>query len=217
MTQGMTIVQSDQPQYARTRPTRTLSSAKPPVKLYVPFHAVHQVAVSGVVTKSPHFYPFYAGPRWAELNAVKASGKLMANGSFVFAGTNQGSIEQAPAVYVWGVDRNGNLPTGPFAGRPNVKFDAIVIVRLDASLKPTAQVVDLVRGTTTDLPAFDVRIRGRKIAVTVPESLLPSTGLAPTRYRFNYWPEDGGPPVSASVASFAPEFTTAQVGTARRH
>ena len=47
----------------------------------------------------------------------------------------------------------------------------------------------------------------------VPASLLPSTGLAPSQYRFNFWPEDGGPPVSSSVASFAPEFTNAQVGT----
>ena len=90
------------------------------------------------------------------------------------------------------------------------------MVQLDESLKTTAQVVNLVRGVTTDLPAFEVRIRGRKVAVTVPSKLLPSTGLAPAQYRFNYWPEDGGPPVSASVASFAPEFTTAQVGTVRR-
>ena len=51
--------------------------------------------------------------------------------------------------------------------------------------------------------------------MTVPSRLLPSTGLAMSQYRFNYWPEDGGPPISSSVASFAPEFTTAQVGSAR--
>ena len=48
--------------------------------------------------------------------------------------------------------------------------------------------------------------------MTVPAGLLPSTGLAPSQYRFNYWPEDGGPPTSSSVASFAPENATAQVG-----
>ena len=90
-----------------------------------------------------------------------------------------------------------------------------MIVRLDSSLTPTAQVVDLVSGATTDLPAGSAHIQGRTVTVRVPGSLLPSTGLAPSQFRFNYWPEDGGPPVSASVASFAPEFTTAQVGTAR--
>ena len=63
-----------------------------------------------MVTKSPSFYSFYTGPHWAELNAVKASGKLVSGRTFVFTGTNQGAINQAPAVYVWGVDRNGNLP-----------------------------------------------------------------------------------------------------------
>ena len=33
---------------------------------------------SGVVTKVPHFYNFYTGPKLAELNAVKASAKLSA-------------------------------------------------------------------------------------------------------------------------------------------
>src|SRR5271163_4758147 len=87
------------------------------------------------------------------------------------------AIDKAPAVYVWGIDRNGNLPTGPFAGRPNIKFDALVIVQLDSSLTPTAQVVDLASGITTNLPAGSARIIDRKVTVTVSGSLLPSTGL----------------------------------------
>ncbi len=177
--------------------------------------AVHQLTASGVVEKSPSFYASYTGPKWAELNAVKASAKLLTNGDFRFTGTNQGRITMAPAVYVWGLDRNGNLPAGPFAGRPNIRFDAVVIVRLDSSLTPTAQVVNLVSGAATDLPAGSAHIKGRTVTVRVPGSLLPSTGLAPSQFRFNYWPEDGGPPVSSSVASFAPEFTTAQVETER--
>jgi hypothetical protein len=172
--------------------------------------------VPGIVAKSPHFYPFYTGPKWAQLNAVKASARLGANGSFSLTGTNQGRIVQGPAVYVWGIDRNGKLPPGPFASRPNIRFDAMVVVRLEGSLRPAGQVVDLVRGTATDLAAFLVRIEDRKVSVTVPAGLLPSTGLAPSQYRFNYWTEDGGPPVSSSVASFAPELENAPVGTARR-
>jgi hypothetical protein len=42
-------------------------------------------------------------------------------------------------------------------------------------------------------------------------SALPSTGLPPSQYRFNYWPEDGQPG-STHIASFPPEFNDAQVG-----
>jgi hypothetical protein len=168
---------------------------------------------TGVVTKTPHYYQFYTGPKWAELDAVKASAELSPDGNFTFTGWNAGAIKRGPAVFVWGVDRNGNLPAGPFTDRPNIKFDAVVVVSLDASLRATAEVVDESSGMTTELPAGSVSIHGRTISVNVPGSLLPSTGLTPSQYRFDYWPEDGGPPSSASVASFAPERMTAQVGT----
>ena len=145
---------------------------------------------------------------------MKASAELSADGStFTFTGTNQGKINKAPAVYVWGLDRNGNLPPGPFEGRPNIRFDALVAVSLDSSLTPTAKVMDFASGTTTTLPAGSASISGRTVSVSVPSSLLPSTGLAPSQYRFNYWPEDGmTPATSAVVASFIPESDDAQVG-----
>lgn len=169
--------------------------------------------VTGVVTKSPHFYQNYTGPKLQELNAVKASGELSSNGEFTFTGTNRGRITMSPAVYVWGIDRNGNLPPGTFKNRPNIKFDAVVVVTLDSSLTPSAKVIDIANGTTTNLPAGSSSVQGKTVSVTVPEGLLPSTGLAPSQYRFNYWPEDGGPPTSSSVASFAPESTTVRVGS----
>ena len=161
-----------------TLPRSVYAPTPPPTKPPTDGHhrgpALHSTA-SGVVKKVPSFYPFYTGPQWAELNAVKASGKLVGK-NFVFTGTNQGPITQAPAVYVWGVDRNGNLPPGPFAGRPNVRFDAVIVVQLNSSLTPTAQVTDLASGATTNLPTSSVHIHGRTIKVTVPGSLLPSTG-----------------------------------------
>jgi hypothetical protein len=167
----------------------------------------------GVVTKAPHFYQFYTGPKLAELNAVRATGGLSTDGQvFTFTGTNAGRINRAPAVYVWGIDRSPNPPASPFEGRPGVTFDSVVVVKLDASMTPTTMVQDLATGTTTELPAGSATVSGRTVSVNVPAGLLPSTGLAPSQYRFNYWPEDGGPPVSSSVASFAPENTTAQVG-----
>jgi hypothetical protein len=171
---------------------------------------------TGIVTKAPHFYRFYTGPRLAELNAVKATAKLASNGNFTFTGTNAGAIKQAPAVYVWGIDRSGGLAAGPFTGVPNVKFDAVVIVSFNGpSSPPSAEVVDLASGTTTNLPAGSASIHGKTVTVTVPGSLLPSTGLSPSQYRFNYWPEDGIGHSSAAVASFLPGSTTARVGTSK--
>jgi hypothetical protein len=170
---------------------------------------------SGVVTKSPHFYEFYTGPRLAELNALRASAMLSPSGMFTFTGTTQGRIRRGPAVFVWGLDRNGNLPPGPFMGRPDIRFDAVVVVSLSPARTVSARVMDLAHRTTTTLPPGSATIHGATVSVSVPASLLPSTGLAPSQYRFNFWPEDGGPPVSSSVASFTPEFTTAQVGLSR--
>ncbi len=188
------------------------SPSPPPAVSHV-HQPPHPRPPSGIVAKAPHFYQFYTGPRLAELNATKATGELSPDGSaFTFTGTNAGRITRSPAVYVWGIDRSPNPPASPFTGRPGVTFDAVVVVSFDGSPTPTAQVKDLVTGATTDLPAGSGAVSGKTVSVIVPASLLPSTGLAPSQYRFNYWPEDGGPPVSSSVASFAPENSTAQVG-----
>ena len=50
--------------------------------------------------------------------------------------------------------------------------------------------------------------------MNVPGNLLPSTGLSPSQYKFNYWPEDGNPG-STHIASFAPETHDIQVGVIR--
>jgi hypothetical protein len=191
-------------------PTGTPTAGRAPAG----HHGHHQQNTSGIVTKSPHFYQFYTGPRLAELNAVRASAQLSADGStFALTGTNQGRITRAPATYVWGFDRSGNLPPGPFENRPNISFDAVVVVSLNTSLTPTATVMDLASGTTTTLPAGSASISGRTVSVSVPSALLPSTGLAPSQYRFNFWPEDGiTPPTSSVVASFIPESNNVQVG-----
>jgi hypothetical protein len=200
------------PTPAPTTPTPTPTPA--PAQGPTGGHTHHQQKTPGTATKAAHFYQFYTGPKLAELNAVKASAALSADGSmFTFTGTNAGRINKAPAVYVWGVDRNGNLPPGPFTGRPNVRFDALVVVSLDSSLTPTARVIDIANGTSTTLTAGSATLSGKTVSVAVPASLLPSTGVSPSQYRFNYWPEDGVTPASSAVvASFLPESGDAQVG-----
>jgi hypothetical protein len=167
---------------------------------------------NGVVFKTPQFYENHVGPPLAQLNAVAAAGELLSNGDFVFAGLNQGAIDpNVQATYVFGVDRNGALPPGPFPGRPDVRFDALVVVKLVPGMAASASVIDLVSHKTTPLPSDSFMIRGKVVAVHVPGGLLPSTGLPPSLYRYNYWPEDGN--LGAThVASFAPENNDALVG-----
>jgi len=61
------------------------------------------------------------------------------------------------------------------------------------------------------LPDSALRISGREVEVVVPGSTLPSTGLAPSHYRYDFWPEDGLAG-STNIASFAPEFHDIRVG-----
>ena len=70
---------------------------------------------NGIVTKAPHFYEDYKGPKLDQLNAVAAAGELLPDGSFKFVGVNKGALDpKVAATYVFGIDRNGKLPTGPF-------------------------------------------------------------------------------------------------------
>jgi hypothetical protein len=167
---------------------------------------------NGTVVKKPQFYEDYVGPKLAQLNAVEATGTLLRDGNFSFVGVNQGAINpNVLATYVFGVDRNGNLPAGTFPDRPNIRFDAQVVIKIVPGESPTVVVKDLAHNTTTTVQDSALQISGKKIKVEIPGNLLPSTGLSPSEFRYNYWPEDGLAG-STNIASFAPEFHDIRVG-----
>ena len=179
-------------------------------------HRVLDIEHNGTVVKTPTFYEDYVGPRLAELDVVKATGTLLRNGSFRFLGVTKGVIDpNVRATYVVGVDRSGHLPTGTFPDRPNIQFDAKVVIKIVPGQSPTVTVMDLAKNTNTTVPSSALQISGRQIAVVIPGSLLPSTGLSPSHYRYNFWPEDGlnG---STHIARFAPDFHDIQVGVQHR-
>jgi hypothetical protein len=178
--------------------------------------SVRDIEHNGTVVKRPKFYEDYVGPRLAQLNAVSATGELQRDGSFRFLGVNQGVIRQnVRATYVFGVDRSGSLPTGPFPGRPNIRFDATVVIKIVPGQSPTVTVTDLAKEKTTTVQDPAPQISGRRVGVVIPGSLLPSTGLDPSQFRYAYWPEDGLAG-STNIASFAPEFHDIRVGVAHR-
>ena len=171
---------------------------------------------NGTVVQRPRFYEDYVGPRLAQLDVVKATGELLRDGSFRFVGVNQGVIDpNVRATYVIGVDRSGHLPTGPFPDRPDIRFDATVVIKIVPGQSPTVTVTDLANKTSTTVQDSNLQISGKKIEVVIAGSLLPSTGLAPSRFRYDFWPEDGLPG-STNIASFAPEFHDIRVGVERR-
>jgi hypothetical protein len=176
----------------------------------------HETEHNGTVVETPLFYEDYVGPRLAQLEAVSATGLLLRNGNFSFVGVNKGAINlNVRATYVFGIDRNGNLPTGPFPDRPNIRFDATVAIKIVPGSAPSVAVTDLAKKTTTTIQDPNLEISGKRVKVEISGTLLPSTGLTPSHYRFNFWPEDGLAG-STNIASFAPAASDIQVGVANR-
>jgi hypothetical protein len=199
---------------------RALLSAGLVQALAVHFSEVRRVndfEHNGTVVKTPHFYEDYVGPRLAQLDVVSASGQLLRDGSFLFRGINKGAINpNVRATYVFGVDRSGDLPTGPFPGRPNIRFDATVVIKIVPGQAPTVTVTDLAKKISTTLQYPALQFSGRSIEVEIAGHLLPSTGLAPSHYRYNFWPEDGLAG-STNIASFAPESHDIAIGVQQRY
>jgi len=178
----------------------------------------------GRVVKAPNFYELYlqslpagTAPR-NDLNVRKASAELKDGKGLVLTGTMDAKIDLTQAsVFVWGFDRNGNLgpANAPFPNRPNIRFDAVVVVQVAPGGAVTGSVRDLTtNAVTAQIPTDAIKINGRKIEVTVadPATALPSTGRPLSQYTFNLWPRVGlGAP--STVVSFAPENAMAPIGT----
>jgi hypothetical protein len=105
------------------------------------------------VEKKPSFDPNFVGPRLPQFEAVRASGKLLKNGSFNFTGVNRGAIDpNIPAKYVFGIDCNGHLPTpGPIPGHPDLQGDATVYVQVRPGVAPTVKVYQVETNHYTQL------------------------------------------------------------------
>jgi hypothetical protein len=190
-----------------------------------------QAMDNGVVTKAPHFYEFYVGPQRAELDVVRASGRLVPGKGLVFTGTMAGRIDRHPSdpsqssFFAIGIDRGSPMAIAPFTNRPNIVFDAVVAVEVQPQ-GVSAILVDLTapQGTPpTQLPAGSARVMGRQVQVTVDPALLPTPpgGVPMTQFTYNLWPRsslsmaplhNGG----SVVASFIPEDGMAPIAFPHR-
>jgi len=160
---------------------------------------------------SSGFLASYVGPQNGDLDI--ASGEaFLKGGRFEFDATFTADIGTTDGVaYVWGVDRGSNIaPFGVF--RPGVLFDAVVIYDPSLSLFFT---LDLLTSAMTALPLTDAVISGGTLTLTVPTSVLPSTGFSPDEYLVNLWPRFGlDASDNTQIAQFAPSDSDVAVTNA---
>lgn len=174
------------------------------------------------VKKAPHFYKLYSGPRRPELNGVEASG-FVSGANLILTGTVAGSIPINPtgpaqeSRYTFLIDRGGSSKQGPFPGRPRIRFDTTVV----AEVLPGGAVgyvrlndpsTNLPEKTVKSLQASGLSIDGDVISISVPLSMLPSTGHAFDQWNVNFMTSNPAQRQSfRSIASFTPEFTEFQL------
>ncbi|MEP6505428.1 MAG: PEP-CTERM sorting domain-containing protein [Betaproteobacteria bacterium] len=157
------------------------------------------------------FLPGYTGSHAGDLD-VLSSTVTYNTGShlFDFTATLAAPVgTTATAFYVWGIDRGQGTERFNTGANPigaGVKFDSVVIFRLDGS----ATVNRIVGGGATVLPG-DVTWSGDTISGSIPAALLPSLGLAPEDYTWNLWPRDGAVAGNAAISDFAPDASNGEV------
>ncbi len=147
----------------------------------------------------------YVGPRHPDLD-VRAGEVSYDGTSYRFYSRFAGPVGLTPgAVYVWGVNRGqGTARFGPLA--TGVLFDAVISLTVGGD----ATVRDLLTGTATVLPPASVQRIGKQLEITVPASLLPSTGLPQAHFTANLWPRSGAAGNTA-ISDFAPDNSNAPV------
>jgi len=106
-----------------------------------------------------------------------------------------GDINPALAgFYVIGVN-TGTGAIKPFAGigEPNVTFDQVIVVQKNGT-------------ATVGANSLAALLSGNQFIVSVPVSLLPSTGATAANYGFNIWPREGSTVTGNSqITDFAPD------------
>jgi hypothetical protein len=182
-------------------------------------HPLVETIEAGSVAKLPMFAAGYTGPKQPDLDVLGAKARLFRGRGFVFRGYVLGAINASQnSYYVFGINRGGASPPGPFPDRPMIDFDAEIVV----STSPDGFEGEVVRLnakgqtiSTSSLANNAVVFSGNKVEVFVPGGLLGSTvprGTADLQnhYSFAFW-AGVSPSAPSGIAGFAPEFMNASV------
>ena len=162
-------------------------------------------AAHAVTDPTGDFLPGYGGSHNGDLDVISAD-VTYNSGTHLFdftATLNAPVATTSSAFYVWGIDRGAGTErfnTGPAPIGAGVKFDTVVIFRLDGTATVGSKVL-----------AHDVTFSGNTITGSVPDALLPSLGLAFDDYGWNLWPRDGTVTGNAAISDFAPDASDGPV------
>jgi len=162
-------------------------------------------AAHAVTDPAGDVLPGYGGSHDGDLDVISAD-VTYDSGTHLFdftATLNAQVATTSSAFYVWGIDRGAGTErfnTGPAPIGAGVKFDTVVIFRLDGTATIGSTVL-----------AHDVSFSGNTIAGSVPDALLPSMGRAFDDYGWNLWPRDGSVTGNAAISDFAPDASDGAV------
>ena len=165
----------------------------------LPFVISAPAAATVVTDPVGDFIPSFAGPTTGDLD-VTLFGVTFDPGTELFqiSGSLAAAlVPESDYYYVIGVN-TGAGAIAPFGsiGQGNVIFDQVVIVGSEG---------EAFLGTESNPLAFN--INGSDFDVTVPLSMLPSTGRDPLEYAFNLWPRTqiDNPADLTAISDFAPD------------
>jgi hypothetical protein len=152
-------------------------------------------AAVSIVDAANDIIPSFTGTGSPDLDVTSFAVSLDAAATtFSLGAVLAGDINPAlPGFYVIGVN-TGAGAIRPFAGigEPNVTFDQVIIVQKNGTARVGAN-------------SLTTLLTGNQFIVTVPVSLLPSTGATPANYGFNIWPREGAVVTGNSqITDFAP-------------
>jgi hypothetical protein len=204
-----------------TTAAHAAETAASPVAITSSEQAELQAATAAAMPVSangaPGFNPSYRGVKRPMFHAVTARAQFFPPQGFVFTGVVAGSINTSQdGVFVFGVNRGGATAPGPFPGRPNITFDAEVIVATNSN--GVAAQVKILNNQghvtrTVALPLSAIVFSKTHVGVFVPANLLPSTSPPGTtdpnqNYSFAFWTGTSNF-ANSQIASFAPQSSNA--------
>jgi hypothetical protein len=154
--------------------------------------AASPAATSVVSDPEGDFLPSFTGTPVPDLDVTSFSVEF--NGTeFLLQAGFAGVIDAStPGFYVIGVN-TGAGAIDPFdaIGNGNVTFDQVIVVQESGA---------------TNLTGIVATIAGDMFSLSVPLSLLPTTGAPPGEYGFNIWPREGTTVTgNAQISDFAPD------------
>jgi hypothetical protein len=161
----------------------------------LPFVISSPALAATFVDPTGDIIPSFIGTGSPDLDVTSFSVSLNPAGTlFAIGAVLAGDIDPALAgFYVIGVN-TGTGVNAPFGGigEPNVTFNQVIVVQKNGT-------------ATLGGNALTALLSGNQFIVSVPVSLLPSTGAVASNYGFNIWPREGAVVTGNSqITDFAP-------------